>query len=71
MSPVASALVNAPTSPYTAFVSGMTCTCGSAVGCQEHGPQPREQGVRCRLCKSVTWNIHPVCDRCLSDALTA
>ena len=37
------------------------CSCGSAWGCHEHGPQPREHSVPCRVCGRSTFTIEALC----------
>lgn len=42
------------------------CTCGSPLGCVEHGPTPRERSVQCRVCRKQTWNVIARCDKHLA-----
>ena len=40
------------------------CNCHTRLGCEAHGPQPREHAVTCRHCQRATWALDAVCDEC-------
>lgn len=43
----------------------MTCSkCDRRLGCEVHGPQPRERAVHCSRCGNHTWAVNGLCDAC-------
>lgn len=47
----------------------LACRCGTGLGCEAHGPQPREHAVACVRCQRPTWQHSAVC--CLPGPLVA
>jgi hypothetical protein len=46
------------------------CTCArpGRLGCERHGPAPREHASPCRGCMRMTWAADALCDDCWAKA---